>query len=269
MRRTSAHAHWGIMRPNHLRDLGKSFRRSARAVTVLILGSGFYSFFETIRPLLPDAPENLTWGERRVMAIVAVVTLGGAALAAWVIGQLLRATSELIEVFLEAAEAVVNTNKLIETQLAPGLVRATAALERMTAEPETTVDDLRVRLDAARTAEDPERVLDCRDALTRHLRGTALEDLDRRVARWMVGLVQRRIKAGEASPALAATAARAVEDLGDSDASLALRDALPELRRRAGLCPECAQPVAALGQICPACRAAARAASTTRPRNSP
>jgi hypothetical protein len=294
-------------RYRNLQHVGKTLRRSARTVTVLLLLAGAYSFLVTVRPLLPGALENLTWGERRVMGIVAVVTLGGFGLAAWVAGQLVRAAADLIEVVTDGAEAAVDAGYLIETQIAPNLARAAAALERLAEAPQADApgraatavrraisegrwgraeqllqdlgrdfphapdaaalaaelararqaeaDDLIARLDAARAADDADRVIACRDALTRHLRGAALDDLDRRVARWLAGLIQGRARAGPVTPELAALAARVADGFGGTAEGAAVADALPALRRRAGLCPGCGRAVRGGADVCPDCQA--------------
>src|SRR6185437_13277666 len=100
------------------------------------------------------------------------------------------------------AESAGRTADLIELHLVPTLGRIAAALERPTA-PDLpgagvgekapaearleAIDEWRSRLDAARRADDPDLVIDCRDALTEHLRGEPLRDLDRQVVRWLVG----------------------------------------------------------------------------------
>jgi hypothetical protein len=266
---------------------------------------GVSVFLDQVRTLVSDA--QFTWGERRVMGVVAVITLGGFGLAGWVLGQLLRAGADLIEVFVDGAEAAGESNYLLEAQVVPGLVRAVAALERLAEGPagdepgraasavrratldgrwgraeqllqdfrrdhpgapeasalaaelsracQAEADDLRARLDAARAAGDPDRVIDCRDALTQHLRGQALHDLDRRVVRWLAGLVAGRARSGPVTPDLAALAGRVADSFGDTAEGAALYDALPDLRRRAGLCPSCARPYQGSAELCPDCRA--------------
>ena len=80
-------------------------------------------------------------------------------------------------------------------------------------------------------------MVDLRDALTEHLRGDDLDDLDRELVRWLVGEIQRRVQAGPIRPDVATLAARVVDSFADTPEGAALRASLPNLRRSAGLCP--------------------------------
>jgi hypothetical protein len=250
-----------------LRDSQRVLHRSATLVSLGVFGLGAGLFLDQVRPLVSDA--QFTWGERRVMAIVGVTTLGGFGLAGWLAGRLLRVAGDLIEVFVESAEAATHTNALIETHLAPTLSRAAVALERIAAGAAAGVRDpaadLGVRLEAALAAEDPDRVIACRDALTQHLRGEALRDLDRRVVRWLFDRIQKQVNSGQATPELAALVARVADSFGDTPEGASLHDALPGLRRRAGLCPRCARPNRTNADVCPDCRA--EDAARLRPRS--
>ena len=287
------------------RSLHASRRVLARSAPLLRYGLfavGLSVFLDQVSPLVSEG--QFTWGERRVMGIVAVVTLGGFAVAGWLAGRLLRATAELMEVVVDGAEAAVQSSYLIEAQVVPALVRAAAALERIAEgaagdapsrsaaavrraiqegrwgraeqllqavrhdDPEAEslavelsqarqaeAEDLRARLDTALAADDPDPVIACRDALTRHLRGDALHDLDQRVVRWLYDRIQKQVQAGEFSPELAALALRVSDSFGDTAEGSALQAALPKLRRRAGLCPECSRPYRGNSDACPDCRA--------------
>ena len=59
----------------------------------LLLGLGL--FLDQARGLVSDA--QFTWGERRVMGIVALITLGGCGLAGWILGQLFRVGAGALE----------------------------------------------------------------------------------------------------------------------------------------------------------------------------
>ena len=287
-----------------------------------LYAAGVAAFLDRVGPLLSDG--QFTWGERRVLGVVALVTLGGFGLAGWAAGRALRAASELVEVFTDTAEAAAETNRLIETQVVPALGRAALAMERLAAASAAAgmtttaaaapsaeeasarasaavrqavrqgrwgraehllrdfrrghpgasgeadaldaelaearraeADDLRARLDAALAGDDPDRVIASRDALTQHLRGPALDDLDRRVVRWLAGRVRDRAKAGPVTPGLADLAARVADSFGDTAEGAAVLAALPGLRRRAGLCPRCARPHPARddSDACPDCQA--------------
>ncbi len=117
-----------------LRDSRHAVERLAPIVRYGLLAVGFAVALGQIRPLVADG--QFTWGERRVIAAVTLVTLGGFALAAWVADQLLRAVDGIIGVVADAAEASFRTARLIETRLVPDLARAVAALEGLAQGPE-------------------------------------------------------------------------------------------------------------------------------------
>jgi hypothetical protein len=295
-----------VTRPgsSRYRSLLASRRALARAAPLLKYGLfsvGVSVFLDQVRPLVSDA--QFTWGERRVMAVVAVVTLGGFGLAGWVAGRLLGAAADLMEVVVDGAEAAVQSSVLLESQVVPALLRVAAAMERLadgtgghppglaatavrravqnrhwsraeqliqgiaSGDPDrpalaaelararqAEVDELHSRLDAARAAGDAAQVIDCRDALTRHLRGDDLHDLDDRVVRWLAQHIASRVQAGQVTPDLAALAGRVTDSFGDTAEGASLLAALPKLRRRAGLCPTCGRPRRSNSDACPDCR---------------
>jgi hypothetical protein len=262
----------GSVRFESLRQSQRVLKRMAPLVRFGLFAIGLSVFLDQVRGLISDA--QFTWGERRVMGLVALVTVGGFSLAGWVAGRLLTASAELIEVFIAGAESAGRTADMIELNVVPMLGRIAAALER---EPAVSVEspmgqrgasvgatlELRAQLDAARRADEPDRVIDCRDALTEHLRGEALHELDQQVVRWLVSRVQARARAATAASAAAAAAlaARVVESFGDTPEGASLRAALPSLRRTAGLCPRCARPNPGDPALCPRCAGAGAAAS--------
>ncbi len=219
----------------------RALARAAPLVRFGLFAVGVSMFLDQVRPLVSDG--QFTWGERRVMGLVAIITLGSFGLAGWLAGTLLRAGADLIEVFVDGADAAVRSAYLIEAQLVPSLNRAAAAMERLVdsslspSPSSSPVVDLRARLEAARAADDLGQVIDCRDALTQYLRGEALHDLDRRVVRWLASRINARAKLGPVTPELVTLAERAGESFGDTPEGVALLDAVPDLRRRAGLAP--------------------------------
>jgi hypothetical protein len=285
-------------RYHSLRGSRQALVRLAPVVRYTLFAVGVSFFLDQARPLLDDA--QFTWGERRLMGVLAFVTLGGFGLAGWVAGRLLRTSAELIEVFVDGAEAAARTTYLIESQLVPSLNRAVLAMERLATgrdgdcldpgvaavrgairvadwdraerllqsvriENADTLseelerarqgesDTLSARLDAAIANDDPVEVIDCRDALTHHLRGEPLRSLDRRVVRWLANTVRDRAKAGQITPELAKLAAKTADSFADTPEGAAIQTALPGLRRRAGLCPSCVQPYRGPGDACPDC----------------
>jgi hypothetical protein len=121
-------------RDRSLRYSRHALERLAPVVRYGLLASGLAVALGQIRPLVADG--QFTWGERRVIAVVTLVTLGGFALAAWVAGQLLRAAGGMIGAVSDGAEASLRTARLIETHLVPDLARAVAALEGLAQGPE-------------------------------------------------------------------------------------------------------------------------------------
>jgi len=120
------------------------------------------------------------------------------------------------------------------------------------------VDGLKSRLDAAQAVNDPERVIELRDALTQHLRGDPLRDLDRQLVQWLMALIQKRMRTGTVRGDVVALATKVAESFGDTPEGASLRASLPTLRRSVGLCPRCAQPYVGLANACPQCQAAAK-----------
>lgn len=106
-------------------------RRTLRLMVPLVqlgaLGAGLSVFLDQSRSLLSDA--QFTWGERSVMGAVALSAIGGAGLAAWVLGRLLGIVAEMIDAMADVAEASRRTTELIEGQVVPALWRIAAALE--------------------------------------------------------------------------------------------------------------------------------------------
>jgi hypothetical protein len=283
-------------------------RLLAWIVSSLIWSSGFAVLVTNVQPLLPDAHESWTWGERRVAAVVAAVTILGFGIGGWAAGGILRGAAELIGAVAEGAEASVRTAYMIEAHVVPSLTRAAVALERLAAitpgdsssraadairgaigegrwgraerllgdlirdhpgskegavlaqelaaARQAEADELHSRLDAGMTGDEPGEVLSTRDALTRHLKGEALRDMDLQVARWLAGWVRGRIRSGKIDANVAELAARGAERFGDTADGRALLAAVPDLRRRSGLCPGCARPYRGRADACPACLSA-------------
>jgi hypothetical protein len=99
----------------------------APLVQLGFVGLGFGIFLDQSRSLLSDA--QFTWGERQVMGLIALLSLGGSALAAWIIGRLIKVAAELVDVLADGAESAWRTNELIEQHLIPTLARVANALE--------------------------------------------------------------------------------------------------------------------------------------------
>jgi hypothetical protein len=91
------------------------------------MGLGLGIFLEKSQSLLSDT--QFTWGERQVIGIIALISLGGSALAAWIVGRLIKVAAELVDVLADGAESAWRTNELIEQHLIPTLARVAKALE--------------------------------------------------------------------------------------------------------------------------------------------
>ena len=248
-----------------LRKGGKVLGRLALWVQLgfLIMGAGL--FLDQARDLLSDA--QFTWGERRVMGLIALVTLGGCGLAGWILAQLFRVAAQVIDVLADCAEAAWRTGDLIEQHLVPTLGRIALVLEERdgAAGPRAanavsastgsvSARSIRTELAAAQTAGRAGRVIELRDSLTQHLRGEPLHALDRELAIWMLNLVERRVQAGTVDVELAGWVARALDSFGAMPEAEPLRVALPALRQRAGLCQKCGRPARGHEALCSDCR---------------
>jgi hypothetical protein len=293
-----------LQRYDELRSTKRTLRRLAPWVSWGLLGLGASLALEQGKSLVSDA--QLTWAERQILSALAVTYLGGFGLAGWVVGQLLRAAGELMEVMADQAESTHRATELLERHAIPTLGRIVTLLEssgdlqhdstpsqaikeareairgkrwsqadrlvtalvknhpgpeaaRLLAEladaRQLAIDDLYKRLDAAQSKGDASGVIDARDALTQHLRGSDLDELDQRLASWLVLEIKARAKAGPIRADLAELTARVVDSFGDTVEAQALRSSLPNLRRAAGLCAECGKPRKSDGETCRHCQA--------------
>ena len=233
----------------------------------LMLGVGL--FLEQAGGLVSDA--QFTWGERRVMGLVALITLGGCGLAGWILGQLLRVLAGALETLADGSEAAWRTGDLIEQHLVPTLGRIALVLEERAGLPAAQsstagsvpgLTALKSELAAARSAGRAGRVIELRDALTQHLRGESLHALDREIALWLLKLVEQRVQAGTVDAEVAGWVARSLDSLGDMAEAEPLRVALPALRRRAGLCLKCGRLLRGEEATCRDCRPSAGASAS-------
>ncbi|MGP0064805.1 MAG: hypothetical protein ACLQGP_14555 [Isosphaeraceae bacterium] len=111
-----------------LRKGGRSLALVAKLVQFGFLGLGLSIFLEQSRSLLSDA--QFTWGERNVMGVVALLSLGGCGFAGWVAGRLIKVAADCFEAMADTADAAWRTTELIERQVVPTLARIATALER-------------------------------------------------------------------------------------------------------------------------------------------
>ena len=118
----------GGSRYQSLRHSQRVLQQMAPLVRFGLFALGVSVFLDQVKGLVSDA--QFTWGERRVMGIVALITFGGFGLAGWVAGRLLKAAADLIEVFIAGAESAGRAADLIELHMVPALGRIALALER-------------------------------------------------------------------------------------------------------------------------------------------
>jgi len=110
-----------------LKKTGLFLGRLSPLVTYGIWALGVGLFLDQSRDLLSDA--QFTWGERQIMTIVAIVTVGGCILAGLVCGRLFRAAADMIELFVDLGDSSRRTGDLIERHVIPLLGRIATNLE--------------------------------------------------------------------------------------------------------------------------------------------
>ena len=250
-----------------VRGGGRALANLAPVVQFGVASLGLAYFLEQAQGLLSDA--QFTWGERRVLGMIALSTIVGFGVGGWVLGRLMKVVAELLDVLADGAEASWRTVDLMEMHVVPALGRIAARLESSEtavasspgaavmkpAGPSTSkIDALTDELEAAREAGDVAAALGFRDALTEHIRGEALHALDQDLALWVARRVERRARDKTADWEVAGWVARALDSLGDMPETASLRAALPVIRRRAGLCTVCGQAVAGGAAVCGRCR---------------
>ncbi|WP_406693585.1 hypothetical protein V5E97_21340 [Singulisphaera sp. Ch08] len=112
---------------------------------------------------------------------------------------------------------------------------------------------LHAKLDAAREANDPDRVLDLRDGLRPLLEDEALRTLDQDLIRWLMVVIQKRLRGGTIRVDMVELATKVAERFDHTTEGASLHAALPTLRRSAGLCARCAKPYTGIADACSEC----------------
>lgn len=110
-----------------LRRTGRALSGLAPLVTLAIWALGASAFLDQSKDLISDA--QFTWGERRILAINAVVIIGGSLLAGLLVGRLLRAASDMIDLAADLSDSARRNNELIERHVIPLLGRIAANSE--------------------------------------------------------------------------------------------------------------------------------------------
>jgi hypothetical protein len=227
--------------------------------------------------------------------LAALAQLGGFLLAGWIARRLLVALGVLLDLLATAAERVAavplaappspvaerpaaesrtmtvaefrvalhqgqwaEAETLLETftERHPGDSLAQALREELGKARGAAIAQHQARIDAAREANDPARVLEIREALAGLLEPQALGELNRTLARWFMALIQKRLRRGAISVDVAVLASRVATTFDTTPEGASLKAALPTLRRSVGLCARCGQPYTGIADACPACLAA-------------
>jgi|GEM_PF-6154555 len=118
---------------------------------------------------------------------------------------------------------------------------------------ESAAESLRAKVVAAREVNDTTRVLELHDALMPLLAPEPKRLWDQELARWFMGLIQKRLRAGTVRPDVAELSAQVAARFDTTSEGASLRAALPTLRRSAGLCARCGEPYTGLSDACPKC----------------
>jgi hypothetical protein len=119
------------------------------------------------------------------------------------------------------------------------------------------------QLDAARTVNDTDRVLEIYQGLVRSLDDERRTVLDHDLAKWFLSLIHRRLRTGKVQADVVQLAARFAENFATTVEGASVRASLPTLRRSVGLCPRCAQPYIGVADACPNCLKGAMQALST------
>jgi hypothetical protein len=117
------------------------------------------------------------------------------------------------------------------------------------------------QIDAARQVNDSDRVLELFRAAAPALEPDRRGDLERRLAKWFLELIHRRLRGGRIHVEVVHLATQVAETFSATVEGASLRASLPTLRRSVGLCPQCAQPFTGMARACPKCLASAAEAT--------
>ncbi len=118
---------------------------------------------------------------------------------------------------------------------------------------EAAVGPLQAKLAAAREVSDTDRVLELHEELDLVLSPDAKKTLNVELARWFMGLIQKRLRAGTVRPDVVVLSGKVAERFDTTSEGASLRAALPTLRRSAGLCARCGDPYKGVADACPKC----------------
>jgi hypothetical protein len=133
----------------------------------------------------------------------------------------------------------------------------------------SAVAEHHARIDAARSANDTERIFEIRESIRPLLTPEALRDLDLDLARWFLSHVHKRLRNGVLTTDVVTLATRVADTFDGTREGASLRAALPTLRRSVGLCARCGMPYAGIADACPSCLAPSPISSFIPPGTQP
>ena len=113
--------------------------------------------------------------------------------------------------------------------------------------------DLQTQLEAARTANDPNTVLNLHATLTTMLTPEDRNRTEKELVSWFMKLLMKRMRTGTVAVDVVELAERVAETFSKTTEGASLRASLGTLRRSAGLCPVCAQSYIGVEAACPRC----------------
>jgi hypothetical protein len=169
------------------------------------------------------------------------------------------------------SERWAETESLIDEfeQAFPGDSRVGELRERLDAGRRQAIEEQMARLNAARSVNDPGRVIELYHGIVPSLNPDRREELARDLAKWFLELIHRRLRTGKIQAEVVLLATQVAETFGATVEGASMRAALPTLRRSVGLCPRCAQPYRGIADACPQCTAGVLGAVTTLPSEQP
>lgn len=199
-------------------------------------------------------------------ALERMLTAGLLFAAGWLVPTHLQGPKRLVDAVQAQEEKVSRGLDLLEKQLLPALEQLTRAVEARP-EPATngpkagelsnlSTTELLEQLQAAKKIGDADEVLDLRAALAPRLGEAKRLKLERELGDWLMKFFQGALRSGKA-PLVAAALGRAVDELSEVAEMQHLAEALPMVRRSAGLCVSCGKPYRGRDAQCPVCLAAA------------
>ena len=155
---------------------------------------------------------------------------------------------------LRANELTLASNLLGDFQIVhPDAMEEPALAEELAKKIASATEDLRLRLAAARKANDVDGALTLRNELSPLLEFAERDVVDQEILSWLMSVLMRRMRSGTVRADVAILAARVADSFPHRQEGASIRASLPTLRRSAGLCAFCAEPYRGEEDACPNC----------------